>query len=42
MLEHYNLRTNCSEDEISNLQGAAVHAGLFGLSMEEPPDPEAL
>jgi len=40
MLEHYNLRTYCSEDEMGNLRGAAVHAGFFGLSMEEPPSPE--
>ncbi|HPC97989.1 MAG TPA: MBL fold metallo-hydrolase [Bacteroidales bacterium] len=39
MLERYNLRTCCSEDELTNLKGAVVHAGFFGLSMEEPPDP---
>jgi len=39
MLEKYNLRTlSCREDEINRIK-AVQHAALFGLSMNEPPEP---
>ena len=39
MLEKYNLKTlSCREDE-ANRKKAVQHAALFGLSMNEPPEP---
>jgi hydroxyacylglutathione hydrolase len=41
VLEKYNLRPMaCREDE-KNRRKAVTHAALFGLSMEEPPEPAA-
>lgn len=39
MLEKYNLRTFSSELEEGNRKNAAQHAMLFGLSMDESPEP---
>ncbi len=39
MLEKYNLLTLSSIDEEMNRKKARVHAGLFGLTMNEPPEP---
>jgi hydroxyacylglutathione hydrolase len=39
MLDRYNLRTlSGKEDEINRIS-AVAHAGLFGLEMDEPPEP---
>jgi glyoxylase-like metal-dependent hydrolase (beta-lactamase superfamily II) len=39
MLEKYNLRTHSNELEEGNRKNAAQHAMLFGLTMEESPEP---
>lgn len=39
MLEAYNLRTHSDEREEGNRKNAAQHALLFGLTMEESPEP---
>jgi glyoxylase-like metal-dependent hydrolase (beta-lactamase superfamily II) len=39
MLERYNLRTLSSELEEGNRKNAQEHAMLFGLSMDDPPEP---
>jgi glyoxylase-like metal-dependent hydrolase (beta-lactamase superfamily II) len=39
MLEKYNLRTLCSEEEMVNLKNSPAHAEFFGLAMDEPPEP---
>lgn len=39
MLERYNLRTLSHELEEGNRKNAAQHAMLFGLTMEESPEP---
>ena len=41
MLEKFNLRSFWHELEESNRLQASKHASLFGLSMEEPPGPQA-
>jgi glyoxylase-like metal-dependent hydrolase (beta-lactamase superfamily II) len=40
ILERYGLRTYASELDEMNRKSAPHHAMLFGLSMEEPPEPE--
>lgn len=40
ILEKYNLRTLCSEDDEWNRINAVNVAHLFGLEMEAPPEPE--
>ena len=39
VLERYNLRTFCSEYDEMNRKNAAQHATLFGLNMDNPPEP---
>lgn len=39
MLEKYNLRTWCSELDEMNRRMALQHAAVFGLTMENPPEP---
>ena len=39
MLDRYKLRTLSGEEEELNRKNAAQHAMLFGLTMEEPPEP---
>jgi hydroxyacylglutathione hydrolase len=39
MLEKYNLRTMSSREDEANRKRAVQHAALFGLYMEEPPEP---
>jgi len=39
MLDRYNLRTMSGEADEINRNNAVQHALLFGLSMENPPDP---
>lgn len=39
MLEKYNLRTWCSELDESNRKMAVQHAAVFGLRMDNPPEP---
>lgn len=39
ILEKYGLRTYSSELDEMNRKNAAQHAMLFGLTMDEPPDP---
>ena len=39
LLERYNLRTFCSEYDEMNRKNAAQHAMLFGLNMDNPPEP---
>lgn len=39
MLEKYDLRTYCSEEDDWNRLNAVTVAHLFGLEMETPPDP---
>jgi len=39
MLERYNLRTLSNELEEGNRKNAVQHAMLFGLTMENPPEP---
>lgn len=39
MLERFNLKTNSSEYEETNRRNAVQHAMLFGLKMDEPPEP---
>lgn len=41
MLERFGLRTLSGEKEEYNRKNAVQHAMIFGLSMEEPPAPEA-
>ncbi|MBN1388516.1 MAG: MBL fold metallo-hydrolase [Bacteroidales bacterium] len=37
VLQEYGLKTHASREEEENLSSASQHAGLFGLSMPEPP-----
>jgi glyoxylase-like metal-dependent hydrolase (beta-lactamase superfamily II) len=39
MLDVFNLKTHSSEDEEKNRKNAVQHAMLFGLKMDEPPEP---
>ena len=39
MLEHYNLRTYSSELEEFNRINAVQHSMLYGMTMDEPPEP---
>lgn len=39
MLEEYNLKANSSEYDEMNRKNSMQHALLFGLKMEEPPEP---
>jgi hydroxyacylglutathione hydrolase len=39
MLEKYNLKTMSSKEDEANRKRAFQHAALFGLSMNEPPEP---
>jgi glyoxylase-like metal-dependent hydrolase (beta-lactamase superfamily II) len=39
VLEKYNLKTNSSELDEINRNNSAQHAMLFGLSMDQPPEP---
>jgi hydroxyacylglutathione hydrolase len=41
ILEKYNLKTLSSWDEEKNRKNAIQHAALFGLTMDEPPEPGA-
>ena len=41
MLREYNLRTRYSRDDEYNRIKAPSHAALFGLSMDESPEPES-
>ena len=41
ILRKYKLRTHSNELEEENRKNAAQHAILFGLTMEEPPEPAA-
>jgi len=40
ILEYFNLKTVCNEEEISNLKDAPLFAEMCGLSMNIPPDPD--
>ncbi|MBP8960320.1 MAG: MBL fold metallo-hydrolase [Bacteroidales bacterium] len=40
MLEYFNLKTICNEEEISNLKNAPLFAEMCGLNMNMPPDPD--
>jgi hydroxyacylglutathione hydrolase len=40
VLERYNLKTLSGEDDEMNRKNAVQHALLFGLSMDNPPEPE--
>jgi glyoxylase-like metal-dependent hydrolase (beta-lactamase superfamily II) len=41
ILEKYGLKTHCGESDEMNRKDAVQHASLFGLKMEEPPEPES-
>jgi glyoxylase-like metal-dependent hydrolase (beta-lactamase superfamily II) len=40
ILKRYGLRTHSCESDEMNRKSAVQHAGLFGLTMNEPPEPE--
>ena len=40
MLDRYNLRTLSGEEEEPNRKNASQHALLFGLTMQDPPEPD--
>ncbi len=41
MLEKYSLRSHYHQSEEMNRKLAVSHAGLFGLMMDDPPEPES-
>jgi hydroxyacylglutathione hydrolase len=41
ILEKYGLKTHSCESDEMNRKNAVQHAMLFGLTMDEPPEPEA-
>jgi len=41
MLDRYNLKTHSSEYDEMNRKNAMQHAMLFGMKMENPPEPES-
>jgi len=39
VLGKYNISALCHKDDVFNRKRAAIHALMFGLTMEDPPDP---
>lgn len=39
ILERYNLKTFCCKSDVLNMKNSPQHATLFGLTMDNPPEP---